>query len=279
VDFDKKESDLIYEVKIKSEKAYFVLIEIQSKSDRKMAYRLLNYMVEIWRKQEVNLRKKGEKFTLPKIIPCVLYTGKEKWTAPIEFKDLYGDIKYEDYLINFKYILIDVNRYKPENLLEAGNIIASAFYLDMSTREDMEKRLENLAKTLAGADKKTIEEFMRWVINMFVFDEDKQKTIEEKFEKGEKEMGNLAKIGREIYEEGIEKGREEGIKRGIEQGIERGVERGRIAAVKKILIKKLKEENPEVNMLIESASGDKLDELEDKIFEITSWEEVEEVLK
>jgi len=77
VDFDKKESDIIYEVKLKTEKIYFILLEIQSKVERKMTYRILNYMVEIWRKWEVGYKLKGEKFSLPKIIPCVLYTGEE----------------------------------------------------------------------------------------------------------------------------------------------------------------------------------------------------------
>jgi len=111
-----------------------------------MAYRLLNYMVEIWRKWEVSRGKKREKFYLPKIISCVLYTGKEKWTAPIEFRDLYSDIKEnEDYLINFKYILIDVHRYKSEELLKVGNIISSAFYLETSTKEELKKKTNNVS--------------------------------------------------------------------------------------------------------------------------------------
>ena len=62
-------ADLIY--RVKNEDIYFILLEFQSTKDRKMPYRLLSYMLEIWRKYE--------KEKLPVVIPCVLYTGKEKW--------------------------------------------------------------------------------------------------------------------------------------------------------------------------------------------------------
>ena len=253
--FDKKESDLIYEIKLKNEKAYFILIEIQSSVDRKMAYRLLNYMVEIWRKWEANSVRE-EKFVLPKIIPCVLYSGKKKWTAPIEFKELYDEVdKEKDYLINFKYILIDVHRYKPEHLLEVGNIISSAFYLETSTKEDMENRLENLTKSLAQADKKDVEEFKIWAVNMFRVDKQIQNIIEEKFAKEDVEMNNLARIGRELYED--------------------GKQNAKVSSIKHILTKKLNEvPSEEVVSKLEKMQIKELEEIEDRILEIESWEEI-----
>ena len=50
-------------------------------------------------------------------------------------------IDYNTY-INFKYILIDIYRYKPEDLLELGSMISSVFYLDTSRNEDIEIRLK-----------------------------------------------------------------------------------------------------------------------------------------
>ena len=55
---------------------YFILLELQSKVDNMMPYRILEYMVEIWRKDRKNNKNKE----LPLIVPCVLYTGKSKWT-------------------------------------------------------------------------------------------------------------------------------------------------------------------------------------------------------
>lgn len=277
VDFDKRGSDLIYEVKCKKDKVYFILLEIQSKSDKKMGYRLLNYILEIWRKYERSL-KEGEKFILPKVIPCVLYNGKEKWTAPVEFKDLYENYNQEDYLINFKYILTDINRYKPKDLLKLSNIIGSAFYLDTANKENLQERLEKLGKALAGMKKEEAEVFVRWAINILA-PEGKQEILKINFEKEEYNMGNLAEIGREIYNDGIEFGRKEGIIKGRMDGIECGRKDGIEKTVKKILTKKFKSEpDKKIERLIENASCDRLNEVEDKIFELTSWEEVEEIL-
>ena len=72
-------------------------------------------------------------------------------------------------------------------------------------------------------------------------------------------MENLEKVGREIYEEGVSDGRR--------------------ICLQKFLNKKLKEENGKINLLIETTSTDKLYEIENKIFDINSWSEVEEILK
>lgn len=48
-DFKDKEADLVYKVVIKGEEFYFYLLELQSRLDYQMPYRLLLYMIEIWR--------------------------------------------------------------------------------------------------------------------------------------------------------------------------------------------------------------------------------------
>ena len=266
IDFDKKESDLIYEIKYDNKKVYFILLEIQSRTDRKMSYRLLNYMVEIWRKCESN-QKNNKTFSLPKIIPCVLYTGKNKWTSPREFKELYEKIEgNEEYLVNFKYILIDVHRYKSNDLLKMGSVLSSAFYMEKSERKTMEKRFNMLLESLKYAEKEEIEMFMRWLTSVFVINEQSQKIIEEEFIKEDEPMSNLARIARSIYNDGEERGKIIGITE------------GRITSIKRLLNYKLKV-NLECMELIDNLPLTKLEEIEKRIFEITSWEEVEKIIR
>jgi len=264
VNFEKRESDLIYRIKKGEKEAYFLLLEIQSKVDRKMAYRLINYIVEIWRKCE---KKKG-KFTIPKVIPCVLYNGKQRWNVPLELRDLYEDVgEYSEYLVNFKYILIDIHRYDPKYLLECGNIISSAFYFDSSKKEELEERLNNLTKSLAKVDNETMEVFKRWMVNVFSLNEEEKNKIEKKFMKGESEMTNIQKVVREWRRDAEIAGREEGIKE------------GKIMFMKRILNNKTGiSANDDISRLLDEADSKKLEELEDKIFDIESWEEVLEIL-
>jgi len=70
-------ADLIY--RVKDEDIYFILLEFQSTEDKKMPYRLLSYILEIWRRYE-------NKDNLPVVIPCVLYTGNTKWKVKSQLK-------------------------------------------------------------------------------------------------------------------------------------------------------------------------------------------------
>lgn len=266
LNFDRRESDLIYEIKLEKRNIFFILIELQSKVDKTMSYRMLNYMIEIWRKWDKN-RNPNENFILPQIVPCVLYNGKSRWNAPLELKALYGNTT-EDYLLNYRYILIDIYRYKAEELLNFGNIISSAFYLDTATKEDMEYRLNKLGENLKNSDRKLIKEFVNWAINVLVLDDDKKEIIKNNVIKEDDEMGNLAQIGKEIFFDGLSQGRKEGRNE------------GKIALIQKILSKKLNSFPPkEIILKLNGATIEKIEKIEDTIFEINSWEEVEFILE
>ena len=67
---------------------------------------------------------------------------------------------------------------------------------------------------------------------------------------------------------------------GEARGVEKGLEKGKVEVIKRLLVKKLKSEpNNKIQMLIENANAEKFEIIEDRIFEITSWEEVEEIIK
>jgi len=65
-DFADKEADLVYRVKLKDKEViFYILMELQSTVDYQMPYRLLLYMVEIWRgilKGYTKKRIKKERF-------------------------------------------------------------------------------------------------------------------------------------------------------------------------------------------------------------------------
>jgi predicted transposase/invertase (TIGR01784 family) len=97
----KRESDLIYKVKLKDKTAYIVvLIEFQSTMQRFMAVRVLHYMMSLY----LDLMQQKDLKLLPPIFPIVLYNGDDKWTAPVELKSLIEH--YEllgEFGVNFKY--------------------------------------------------------------------------------------------------------------------------------------------------------------------------------
>ena len=256
----KRTSDIVYKVKMDGKEVYFFLLELQSTLDKKMPYRLLEYMFEIWRRFEKDER-------LPIIIPCVLYTGKFKWNVG-DFRSLFDeDKRLKKYIPNFEYILIDVNRYSDEELLNIANLISSVFFLN-KTKDDGDalKRLEIVAQNVTKINRESQKAFVKWSETMFYKEDKIYNYFEENIKKEEEKM-SFAEHVPGMIEILKEQGRTDGIKKGKTQ------------LIRKLLIKKLKSEpSLEISRLIEEASGDKLESIEDKIFEIDSWKEVEEIL-
>lgn len=123
-DYDERESDIIYKIKLQEQEIYFyVLLELQSTVDFTMPFRLL------------------------------IYNGKNNWTVNMNFKEMQqGYELFGEHLVDFKYILFDVNRYNDDELIGIGNLIASVFMLDklgdIELFVDRFKKLSNIIKKL-----------------------------------------------------------------------------------------------------------------------------------
>jgi len=182
-DFKNREADLVYKVNIDGNNIYFYLLELQSSVDYQMPYRLLLYMVEIWRTVLKDSDKKEaakKDFRLPVIVPCVLYNGTDKWTAKRSFKEtLFKYEEFGDLAVNFQYILFDVRRYKDEDLLELANLIASVFFIDKTTDRSNEllKRLNKVVEKLKGLSSEDTYIMYNWLKKIVARD------IKGKFEK------------------------------------------------------------------------------------------------
>ncbi len=85
-DLDEQRMDLVYSARAgKRHVLIYVLAEHQSKVDPWMAFRLLCYLVAIWkghRAEHPRARK------LPAILPIVVHHSATGWTAPVAFEEL-----------------------------------------------------------------------------------------------------------------------------------------------------------------------------------------------
>ncbi|MFD4407361.1 Rpn family recombination-promoting nuclease/putative transposase [Nocardia sp. NPDC058499] len=122
--------DLLFRTTLDGRPAYlYVLAEHQSSSDRFMALRMLEYMVNIWwrhldehetgrrRARNAGAAPGPRARLLPAIIPLVVYntaTGLV-WSAPVQFTELIdldagGKAAMEPFLPAFRFLLDDVSR-------------------------------------------------------------------------------------------------------------------------------------------------------------------------
>lgn len=235
-DFLEKEADLVYEVNLQGQTVvFYILIELQRKVDFSMPYRLLNYMSGIWQ-NHLNLLAKPESaeqkdFRLPAIVPIVIYNGTQSWTAARTFREmLAGEQLFGNNLLNFEYILLDINRYKDETLLGLSNTIGAAFILDKNSRKpkELRKLLNELFASLQNTTKEELVIFLRWMRYIIQprLSPEQQETFEVELTqlsmKEAKKMvfANLEKSLDNIEEEGLQKGLQKGLQRGREEGIE-----------------------------------------------------------
>ena len=138
--YDKTESDIIYEVKLKNKESVYIyiLLEFQSTVDKFMAVRMLNYITNLYIDMISSSRKKDNKRIemLPPVFPLLLYNGDKNWTAKtninelIENKHLLGK-----YSINFQYFKIIEKSYSKKRLLKIKNLISNLFLFDTKLDE------------------------------------------------------------------------------------------------------------------------------------------------
>jgi predicted transposase/invertase (TIGR01784 family) len=211
-DFKDKEADLVYKIKMDGGDVYFYLLELQSTVDYQMPYRLLLYMVEIWRtvlKDTASKEAERKDFKLPVIVPCVLYNGNDNWTAVKSFREtLARHEEFDEFVLDFKYILFDVRRYNDEDLLNLANVIGAAFFIDKTKDKanDLLGRLEAVAKRMQGLSDDDVEVLWTWLKNIAArgLPKEKENEIEEIFQKERKVLNMVYAIERVMQQERVE---------------------------------------------------------------------------
>ncbi|CEO88952.1 Rpn family recombination-promoting nuclease/putative transposase [Syntrophaceticus schinkii] len=168
-DFEKKESDLVYKVVWGEQHVvFYVLLELQSTVDNLMPFRLLEYMLEIWRDFFKNTPQEGrnrQDFRLPAIMPIVVYNGPSSWPVPINFKEIINRYQhFGGYLVDFKYALIDIHRYTEEDLKKFSKLIAVVFHLDQAKdEEDLIDRLKQWIGVVKSLGRDEYRQLVPWL--------------------------------------------------------------------------------------------------------------------
>ncbi|GCD12552.1 Rpn family recombination-promoting nuclease/putative transposase [Clostridium tagluense] len=232
-DYEELESDIVYTATIgKDDLIFYVLLELQSSVDHSMPIRLLMYMVELWRDILRNSEKKEIKrksFRLPAVIPIVLYNGTNKWTSARNFKDIItGSQLFGDNILDFKYILVDINRYSKEYLYEFKNIASAIFLLDQDINAI--EFLERLKNIVINFNSLTYEEKLLlkgWIKNTTNNNDivNMNELVENIFN-NEMEVESMVsnasnifdKFKKEAIKEGLDEGKKEGMKEGMKEG-------------------------------------------------------------
>lgn len=163
-DFKNLEADLVYQLSLANHNIiFYLLLELQASVDYTMPFRLLQYMVEIRRSYAKDLNITNKEFRLPVIVPCVLYNGQKKWTACQSFGDYQKGFQFfKEHALDFRYLLIDVKRYRQEKLFALDNLMAKVFFIEQfPSFTEILKGIKEIAPTLSKLPTEDTDKFLK----------------------------------------------------------------------------------------------------------------------
>ncbi len=159
-------------------------------------------------------------FRLPVVIPIVLYNGAQPWTSSKNLRDCFAHSDlFGKYVIDFEYLLIDVNRYKKEDLIELGDAISSVFLLDQEvSSEEFLARLHIILTEMLDRESQEAKDIKNWL--EVILEDDIKKDVMKIFNATKRKGENLvtatitrtlarekAQIRAEGYAEGYTEGK------------------------------------------------------------------------
>lgn len=228
--FRASSADILYQAKCGDSDAYlYLLCEHQSKPDRLMAFRLLNYTVRIIERH----LKSHASSPLPIVHPIVMYTGEAPWRAPADIYTLYGNNEALARETLFKpYQLVDIHRVDDAKVKETLLAGIFQFVFKYQKMRNLIELFESLCPWLEAIQMQGELAYFKDVL-YFIFHETREHPDASRIfditlwqsEPVRREVMSLADFFRE-----------EGLRSGIEQGIEQGIVAGESRSRKSIAV-------------------------------------------
>jgi predicted transposase/invertase (TIGR01784 family) len=168
--FKEFRSDLFWQAKFKNLDCYiFLLFEFQSIDDKKLALRVLNYIVLFYLSL---LKNKEIKIPLPPIFPIVIYTGANKFSGKTNIKDIIQTpYKSLETIPNFRFFLFDINELSKNTLLRltihSNNLSSLLFSMDKMDEDKLNDELINIIELIKkNAPEELIRDFQDFLTNL-----------------------------------------------------------------------------------------------------------------
>ena len=213
--YEERLADIVYKIKGKE---IFFLIEHQTKVDKNMAYRILEYSMEIIRGRIKNIKGKIEKVGIPRVVPIVIYTGEKVWNAEQEISEIQVEFEsIEKVEAITGYNLIDIR--DREKAIKDDLFISKISIIErMKNTEEIMETIEEIYENLNKKEKK--KQFLE-IVDYLLEDEMSKKSLEKlkeryiKEEKGGDKMMHAKEVLRRDRLREIKKGRMEGKTEGM----------------------------------------------------------------
>lgn len=143
-----------------------LMLEHQSRCDRFMALRMSTYCGLLY-ENLIQRRVISGKGKLPCLLPIVLYSGVQRWTAPAQVSLLLDPIPnaLRRYQLQFRYLLIDQGALVASGALPAHNLAGLLFRLEHNHGiEDVREIMQTILRCAKGDDHEALRRaFASWI--------------------------------------------------------------------------------------------------------------------
>jgi predicted transposase/invertase (TIGR01784 family) len=184
--------------------------------------------------------KKNSEKTLPVIYPVIFYTGKNKYSAPRSFYELFENAELAKKFFEEPVKVIDIHQIKDENLknsyLDTMLYICKHIYAKNILKWILIKRIN--FEIIAKNNFQYMKDMLLYIMQAGETDDTEE--LVSVFQKivPENKKGNVMTIAERLRAEGITKGKEVGM----QIGIEKGKLEGKLEIAKNLLAKGLDEQ-------------------------------------
>ena len=237
-----RHTDLLFSVRLLAHDLEFsVILEHQSRDDRRMPLRVLDYMTFSWRADP------GPRL-LP-ILPVVVHHSAAGWRSPTAFESLFGpDLPPEflEYLPRFRFALLDLGTLSDEALMQAELSATTRLALSALKHARDTSDLAPLAASWTQLVREVLDEpdSTRALAQIFrylslVRGRGDIPILEQIAAPAtaEAKMQTIAEYYEEKYmQQGLEKGLAKGLEKGLEKGLQQGIPKGE----QKLLLRQLR---------------------------------------
>ena len=233
IGYKERQADVVYKIK---EKEVYFLIEHQTKVDELMAYRILEYGIEIMRIRLIEMIESKRKGKIPRIIPIVIYTGQREWKAKRTVEEIqveFEHLKGIDVITG--YNLVDIR--DEEEAIEENSAVARMSVIErMKDTEEIIEVVKKMSKHIKEKEeRKEFAKEIKYLLEDRLTKEEIRKIEEILIEReGDEGMLHAQMVIRRDFERAKEEGRREGmlhaqevIRRDFKRAEKRGREEGR----------------------------------------------------
>jgi len=239
-----------------------------------MALRILGYVLQLCEallEHGKYLAARRPRRLLPPVLAVVLYNGEKPWTAPLSlaelFKPMAGFTPPE-----FRYVVLDVNRYPPEELRPVEDVTSGVFLMEQSKDvAELQVALDELEGIVDDPD-------LAWDIASLVSD------VAIKLDLGEEEIPqvkNLEEVRMSLLQRAerwtqqwMAAGRDEGKAEGRAEGRAEGQRLGMAKTLKNLIRRRFGAPPAWADDRVDRADVDTLERWTYRVLDATSLEDV-----